>query len=72
MQFTLTGTTVLTWQVDIDTLTQDLVGKNKAALDTVMGGHPSIKSAQAAIRPFWKKDFPTDPSSISVEIMTTK
>ena len=70
VQFTLDGRITLTWQVDVDRLKQDLVGKHSGALNTVMSGYPGIKSAQATIRPFWKSEFPSEVGSISVEIIS--
>lgn len=69
IQFTLEGPATLTWQVDTTGLKQDLVGKHREALNTVMAGYPGIKSAQATIRPYWKKEYPTDPSNITVDIV---
>tara|TARA_B100000745_G_scaffold187366_2_gene122861 strand:- start:12347 stop:13672 length:1326 start_codon:yes stop_codon:yes gene_type:complete len=69
IQFTLEGRSTLTWQVDIEGLKQDLVGKNSGALNTVMSGYPGIKSAQATIRPFWKSEFPSETGGISVEVV---
>lgn len=69
IQFTLEGRSMLTWQVDTESLKQDLVGKHSGALTTVMSGYPGIKSAQATIRPFWKNEFPTETGGITVEIV---
>ena len=68
IQFTFEGRAALTWQVDTESLKQDLVGKNSEALNTVMSGYPGIKSAQATIRPFWKNEFPSETDGISVEL----
>lgn len=69
IQFTLQGQTTLIWQIDVEQLKKDLVGKNSAALNTIMSGYPGIKSAQATIRPFWRNEFPSEIESISVEIL---
>ncbi len=68
IQFTLSGTSVLVWDIDVDALKQDLVGKHSTVLNSVMSGYPGIESAQATIRPFWKSEFPSDTDNISVEI----
>tara|TARA_B100000745_G_C20150315_1_gene394419 strand:+ start:95 stop:1453 length:1359 start_codon:yes stop_codon:yes gene_type:complete len=68
IQFTFEGRADLTWQVDTESLKQDLVGKNSEALNTIMSGYPGIKSAQATIRPFWKNEFPSETDGISVEL----
>jgi len=72
IQFTLEGKSMLTWQVDAESLKQDLVGKNSTALNTVMSAYPGIKSAQATIRPFWKSEFPSETGGITVEILPKK
>lgn len=69
IQFTIEGRSPLTWEVDVEALKQDLVGKHSEALNTVMSGYPGIKSAQATIRPFWKNEFPTETGGISVDIL---
>lgn len=69
IQFTLEGRAIITWQIDTDSLKQDLVGKHNDALNTVMSGYPGIKSAQATIRPFWKNEFPSETNGISVELV---
>lgn len=68
LQFTLAGPATLTWQVDTASLAHDLTGKHSAALNSIMSAYPGIKSAQATIRPFWKKEFPTDAGSITINI----
>ncbi len=68
IQFTLQGSTSLTWIVDTEALKHDLVGKHSGALNTVMSGYPGIKSAQATIRPFWKNEFPSETERISVDL----
>lgn len=72
IQFTLEGSTTLTWSIDTESLKQDLVGKHSGALNTVMSGYPGIKSAQATIRPFWKSEFPSESDSITIEMLPEK
>lgn len=68
IQFTLTGTAQLVWDIDTESLKQELVGKHSNALNTIMSGYPGIESARATIRPFWKTEFPSDISSIVIDI----
>jgi len=72
IQFTLEGRSLLTWQIDTESLKQDLVGKHSGALNTVMGGYPGIQSAQATLRPFWRSEFPSEVDAISVQINPIK
>ncbi len=69
LQFTVDGALNLVWDIDTDALKRDLVGKNSAALQTIMAGYPGIENATATIRPFWKSAFPTDESNIDVEVV---
>ncbi|MDP2650221.1 MAG: hypothetical protein Q8P16_01520 [bacterium] len=70
VQFKLDGSALLTWEVDTESLKNDLVGKHSGALTTVMGGYPGIESARATIRPFWKSEFPSEAGNIEVEVTT--
>lgn len=65
--FTLKGQTHIAWLFDEEVLRQDLAGKAKAALPTVLSGYPSIDQAEVIIRPFWKSSFPEDIENIVVE-----
>lgn len=65
--FTLNGLTKAVWGFDENQFKNDLSGKTKAALQTVLSGYPGIDSATVSIRPFWKNVFPDNPEKISVE-----
>ena len=58
------------WMFDEDTLRADLAGKQREALKTILAGYPTIKNAEAIIRPFWRKRFPTNPKDFTIEILT--
>ena len=72
IQFTFEGSSVLTWVIDTEALKQDLIGRHSGALNAVMSGYPGIKGADAEIRPFWKNEFPSETSGISIELLLTK
>lgn len=55
------------WRFDEDMLKNDLAGKNREALRTILAGYPSIKSAEAIIRPFWRSTFPSNPSDFTLK-----
>lgn len=68
LQFQLSGTATLVWQVDAGALAQALAGHDQNAFDTITAGFPAIQSANARIEPFWNTSFPTDPSGIDIVV----
>lgn len=65
-RFTLEGNAHLVWTFDAEQLREDLAGKSKGALETVLSGYPSIDEAKIALRPFWRQTFPEDVTDIKV------
>lgn len=70
--FELSGNASLVWQFDALALKQDLSGRNKEAINTILSGYPSIKEAEVVIRPFWKGSFPTDIEDIGIETVLSE
>lgn len=66
LSFTLVGTASIEWIFDENRLKEDLAGRNKAAIHTILGGYPSIDTAEVIIRPFWKGSFPEDVNEIEI------
>jgi len=66
--FTLAGTLNFVSKFDEEKLKNDLSEKNKKDLTGILQLYPSIKSATAALRPFWKGTFPTSASDITIVI----
>ena len=66
--FTLNGSAKAIWGFDKNQFKDDLAGKTKAALQTILSGYPGIDSATVSIRPFWKNVFPDNPQKINVEV----
>ena len=63
------GNTTLVWQFDPNKLKEAMLGKDKGQFQTIVQSFaPAIKSATATVRPFWIKDFPSDPEKIKVDI----
>ena len=65
------GKTKFVWEYDEDKFVQDLLGKDKTALDApartgILEMHPGIDHTSATIRPFWLSSFPDDPEDITV------
>ena len=67
----IAGGTTLVWQFDPNKLKEAMLGKDKAQFQTIVQSFaPAISSATATIRPFWIKNFPSDPEKIKVDIDT--
>ncbi|MCA9361064.1 hypothetical protein KC845_00750 [Candidatus Kaiserbacteria bacterium] len=73
IEFTLIGRPLIVWEYDDDKLKSDLVGKNRTALPSVLGGYPAIEKSEAITRPFWNLSFPDQPDDIKItEIIANK
>lgn len=66
VSFKLTGKPQLVWTFDEGKLTTDLLGAPKTALTSILGAYPAIEKAEAVVRPFWKRSFPTDMDEIQI------
>ena len=66
LSFRLTGTPLLVWTFDEESLKADLAGAARTALNTVLGGYPAIEKAEAVVRPVWKRSFPEKVEDISI------
>ena len=66
ISFKLEGRPLLVWKYDAGKLKTDLLGKNRTALNTILGGYPAIEQAKAVIRPFWKSTFPDKLEKITL------
>ncbi|MEX0652322.1 MAG: hypothetical protein WD509_03280 [Candidatus Paceibacterota bacterium] len=64
--FKLSGSAHIVWSFNGDLLKEDLAGKAKGALQTVLTGYPSIAEAQIVLRPFWRQTFPDDTRDIKI------
>jgi len=64
--FKLGGKAHIVWSFKSDSLKEDLAGKAKGALQTVLTGYPSIDEAQIVLRPFWRQTFPDNIKDIKV------
>lgn len=69
IDFTLTGSALLVWNVDSAALSQALVGRDQSAFQGIINGFPSIQEARARIEPFWKGTFPAAASDINVDLV---
>ncbi len=68
VSFTLAGALNIIWEVDEAKLTADLLGTPKIDFSQTISTYGNIKKAEANIRPFWKKAFPTDEARIEIKL----
>ncbi|MCR4306767.1 MAG: hypothetical protein NUV42_02240 [Candidatus Yonathbacteria bacterium] len=66
--FSLSGTVHIIWTVDEEGLKAALVGKPKKGLQfqEVLAAFPYIERAEASIKPFWKRTFPSNVDKIHI------
>jgi hypothetical protein len=67
IRFRVAGTPQLRWVFDEQRLREDLAGKSKRTINTVLAGYPAIAKAEVIIRPFWDSTFPKNPDKIMLE-----
>ena len=67
--FSMSGSADIVWIFDETKLREDLSGRNKEAIHTILSGYPSIDEAEVVIRPFWKGSFPATAEEIKVDIV---
>ncbi|MCH7756825.1 hypothetical protein IIC45_01945 [Patescibacteria group bacterium] len=65
--FSLVGNATLIWLFDEEKLKNDLVGRDKEAIHTILSGYPSIERAEVIVRPFWRRSFPDTTEEIKIE-----
>jgi hypothetical protein len=67
------GSATLVWQFDPNKLKEAMLGKDKSQFQTIVESFaPAITSATATVRPFWMKDFPSNPDKITIGIDSNK
>ncbi len=66
--FNLKGSVGLISAVNTDGLKKELSGKPRKSLNAILANYPAISKAEVVMKPFWQKDFPTDPNLITVTV----
>ncbi|OGG76488.1 hypothetical protein A2950_00770 [Candidatus Kaiserbacteria bacterium RIFCSPLOWO2_01_FULL_55_19] len=66
--FTLSGTASLIYTIDSTRIAAAVSGKTRSAAEVALTNYPEVKRAVITLRPFWRKTFPQDPSSINVSV----
>lgn len=72
ISFVVNGSATLLWKTDEDTLKSEIAGRHKSEIPTILSNYPSISTAEAMIRPFWKSSFPEDPAKVSIKRLSAK
>lgn len=69
LDFSISGTAQIVWNVDIAALSSALAGLDNSAFQGIINGFPGIQEARARIEPFWKRAFPSDAADIRIELL---
>lgn len=72
ISFKVSGFSALLWRTDELALKSDLVGKKKSEVPAILKNYPTVSSADATLRPFWKTAFPDDAEKISIKRLKTE
>jgi len=66
LNFKLSGKPLIVSEFNAEQLQNDLAGKAKTSISTVLTAHPGIRSARVSVKPFWRSTFPLDPTAIII------
>jgi len=69
IKIVVNGDASFVWHFNNEEVTRDLAGKDRGALKTVLAGYPTIKTAEAIIRPFWRSTFPKNAHDFTIKIL---
>lgn len=67
VNFKVNGNANLVWVTDEASLKSDLLGRSKRDVSAVLANYPTIASASATIRPFWKSTFPEELGKVTIK-----
>jgi len=65
--FAVTGEADFIWQFDALAISEQLAGKQLKNINSVLSKFESIRTAEASIKPFWKRIFPKSSDKIRVK-----
>jgi len=69
ISFSLSGSVYVVWDIDADAMKEAFAGVPKKQFTTVLGGFSHIERARASVRPFWKRNFPSDVNNIRIQTL---
>lgn len=67
ISFKVEGSALLLWKTDEVALKSDLLGRGQKELTSILKNYPTVASADATLRPFWKQTFPTQADKITIK-----
>lgn len=67
LNFKVEGSAVLIWRTDEVSLKSDLLGRKKSEVPAILKNYPTVSSADATVRPFWKRSFPKEADKVTVK-----
>ena len=67
IDFKASGSGLLLWRTDEIALKSDIAGRERSDVAQILKNYPTIESANATVRPFWKSSFPEEADSITVK-----
>lgn len=66
--FSLSGAANLIAAIDGSQIATAVAGKSRSEAQIALTNYPAVKRAVLVLRPFWKQNFPEDPSAIQVTV----
>ncbi len=69
LDFTLSGTPSLIWQIDKNKIKKELQGVQKSNFNLILSQYSNIERAKASIQPIWKSTFPSDENLIDIKLV---
>ncbi|MEX2010297.1 MAG: hypothetical protein WD874_00635 [Parcubacteria group bacterium] len=72
VSFKISGSSRALWTTNEEALKKDIAGRKKSELSSILAEYPSISTAEAVLRPFWRSTFPDDPKEISLKRVPLK
>ena len=72
IKFSVSGSATLVWRTDEVALRADIVGRRKSEINSILNNYPTITSATATIRPFWKGSFPSGSERITIKKLSVE
>jgi len=68
ISFSVAGNSQFVWEVDKEKIKQDLAGKARKNLGSVLSTYQAVDTATVMLSPFWKRSFPKNPDKIIVKV----
>lgn len=72
VSLSVTGEAMAVWRTDEVALKTDLTGRHKRDISSILSNYPTVVSATATVKPFWKNAFPSDSNKIMIKQLPVK